>query len=104
MTEEKVLISLKTYEHLTKQSERFEQLEICGVDNWSGWGEYDSITERDGQQEIEKAVESCKEFVYKDVSERLWLALLNEATGGRDEVETNFLFQYAEKQGWDTGI
>lgn len=67
MTEEKmVLITLEKYQHLVRQSTRLDQLECTGVDNWSGYSEYSSITGVDGWDEIENAAEACEKDIYNE--------------------------------------
>jgi len=62
-TEKYVRITLKEYKRLVRMDAVYSQAEEIGIDNWSGWGEFDSSTGRDGQKEIEDALAECDNFV-----------------------------------------
>ena len=59
-----VLIPLSEYKTLVARDVELRQLEVCGVDNWSGYSEYNDITGEDGCQEVEDAVKECEQFIY----------------------------------------
>ena len=61
---EMVLIKLDEYKRLVKSDTELKQLESIGVDNWSGYGEYNSITGGDQLQEIEDAQKECEKFIF----------------------------------------
>jgi hypothetical protein len=62
----KVLISLQEYQRLARRDVQLTQLECCGVDNWSGWGQYNYITEGDASQEIKDAEYACCNYIVED--------------------------------------
>jgi len=58
-----VKITLSEYERLTKRDMQLQHLEICGVDNWSGYGQFDEITGEDSRTQIDAMVNLCKEKI-----------------------------------------
>ena len=58
-----VLISLEEYKRLVGRDLELQQLEMVGVDNWSGYSEYDDVYSADGRKEIEDAQEECEKRV-----------------------------------------